>query len=163
ALNIAGTATWSDSGNLVLDNSFTLNVLAGGTFTATDGQALYLKYGTLTGAGTINADVINHNGTVKPGSGLGTLTIVGNYTQQTYGELDTELGGTADGQYDCLVVTGTATLAGILSITPVKHFVPKVGDRFQVMTFAAVSGDFTSHYYAYYKEVFDLTGTPVSL
>lgn len=64
---------------------------------------------TLTGGGSIGGNAVNA-GTVAPGVGLGTLTIGGNYTQQTGGTL--AIDATPAGQSDRLVVGGKATIAG---------------------------------------------------
>jgi outer membrane autotransporter protein len=61
---------------------------------------------TLRGSGTINGNV-TANGTVFPGSSIGTLAIVGNYTQGTGSTFIVEL---TPSTTDLLTVTGTATI-----------------------------------------------------
>ena len=59
-----------------------------------------------------------NNGTVSPGNSPGTLTIVGNYTQGSSGNLAMEIAG--PNNFDRLVVSGTASLAGTLTVTTVN-------------------------------------------
>jgi outer membrane autotransporter protein len=101
-----------------------------------------IQGGILCGAGTVTAGVRN-NGEVDPGGvGVaGRLTINGDYTQTAAGVLNIEVGGPNAGtDYDQLVVTGQATLAGTLNVTLINGYVPAHGAPFQVMTFAGRGG-----------------------
>ena len=107
------------------------------------GGAVSVNGGVLNGAGTINGNVVNA-AVVTPGDSPGILRINGNYTQTADGTLNIEIGGlTAGSQYDRLVVSGTATLAGTLNVIILNNFQPNPGDSFQVLTFASHTGDFT--------------------
>nr|WP_320116282.1 autotransporter domain-containing protein [uncultured Desulfuromonas sp.] len=66
------------------------------------------QLGTLKGDGTIHGPVLNQ-GAVAPGNSIGTLTIDGDYTQDSAAVLEIEAG---DGSSDLLRVTGTADLQG---------------------------------------------------
>ncbi len=69
----------------------------------------------LRGTGTFFGSVTN-GGTVQPGSGIGTLTVDGDFVQLPSGILQIEVGGsTALAQADLLQVTGTATLDGTVA------------------------------------------------
>jgi hypothetical protein len=95
--------------------------------------------------------------------GSGTLTIASsaafdlNATMQTVGGLDLHgtledtLGGTAKGDYGVLDVLGTATIDGTLAIWLGNNFKLGVGDTFEIMDFATLSGDFSA---------FSLDGNP---
>jgi RHS repeat-associated protein len=111
----------------------------------TPGQStVSLQGGTLSGAGTLNADVANA-GQVMPGPSLGILTVNGNYAQSSTGTLDTEVGGTTPGTgYSQFAVSGTATLGGTLNVTLVNGFGPSSGQVFQIITFASASGSFAT-------------------
>jgi len=81
------------------------------------------------GSGTLDvssATGFTNEGTVRPGTSPGILTIVGNYTETAgMGAVVIEIGGTEAGsQYDRLVVTGTATLANSLSVVLINAFEP---------------------------------------
>lgn len=97
--------------------------------------------GVLQGAGSVVGDVQNA-AQVAPGgaSATGAITITGNYTQSSGGDLAIEIGGAAS--YDKLTVTGTATLDGTLDVTLINGFTPNNGDVFPILGFAARSGDF---------------------
>ena len=72
---------------------------------------------TLRGHGSIDGNVVN-DGTVFPGGSIGTLTINGNYTQNSDGTLNIEItpSAVAGTGYDQLIVNGTASIAGTLAI-----------------------------------------------
>ena len=110
---------------------------ANGTFAVTGGS--------LSGVGTVTANVSN-SGQINPGNGgAGTLAIVGTYTQAAGGTLNIELGGlTAGSQHDQLTVSGAATLNGTLNVTLINGFSPAVNDNFIVLTFASRSGAFST-------------------
>jgi len=114
-------------------------VAPGETLTAPNGMALGAD-DSLSGEGTVDGDVSN-GGVVSPGSSPGTLSIAGDYTQTAGGECVIELGGTAPGQFDVLAVTGTAQLAGRLTIQ-LDTFTPALADEFLVMTYASRIGEF---------------------
>jgi hypothetical protein len=138
------TATFTVGGTLIVNSPLT--VTGGSTFIQTTGL--------LTGSSTLIGDVINA-GTVAPGNSPGTLTINGNYTQTGTGRLEIEVGGTAAGQYDRLIVTGTANLGGTLNTTLVNGFTPAPGDSFPVLQYTGSTGSFAQVTGA-------LTGTPGS-
>src|SRR5262249_41569864 len=73
------------------------------------------------------------------------LTINGNYTQTATGVLDIDIGGTAVGSSDQLVVTGTATLGGTLNVATIGSFMPALGNTFQVLTFGSSSRNFNTY------------------
>jgi hypothetical protein len=100
-----------------------------------------LNGGLLTGGGTINGSVVNA-AELRPGDSPGVLTINGNYTQTADGVLDIEIGGPAAGQYDRLVINGTAALAGTLNVVILNGYVPDPGTAFQVLSFHSHRGDF---------------------
>ena len=86
------------------------------------GNVFVQEGGMLTGSGRISdvaiedADVVSA-GIVSPGhNGIGTLSLVSDYTQTATGRLDIELG--APGTSDLLEVGGTATLAGTVNFIP---------------------------------------------
>ncbi len=70
--------------------------------------------GTLMGHGTINGSVVS-SGTVQPGGTIGTLTVGGNYTQNSAGTFAVEVNPVTA---SLLKVGGAANIAGTLSILP---------------------------------------------
>lgn len=97
--------------------------------------------GFLGGSGLIGGNVIN-DAIVSPGNSPGTLTINGNYTQS--GLLQIEISGTGAGQYDRLVIGGTAQLGGTLVLKAVGGFRLGVGLQLLFLDAATVSGSFSS-------------------
>ncbi len=47
-------------------------------------------------------------------------------------------------EFDQLVITGSATLDGMLNTTLVNGFTPSAGDTFEIMTFGSLYGSFAS-------------------
>jgi hypothetical protein len=141
ALTITDGVTFAAADNFTNDGVLTVN--GTGSVSVPPGKTL-TQNGTLGGTGTVTADVTN-SGIVTPGNSPGTLTIDGNYTQASGGLLHEELGGPAAGQFDKLAVTGTATLAGTLSISSFGGYSAPVGQAFDFLTAArGITGTFTT-------------------
>ncbi|MBV7499866.1 autotransporter domain-containing protein [Achromobacter sp. ACM05] len=94
--------------------------------------------GTLRGHGSIGGNVTN-DGIVRPGGSIGTLTVLGNYTQSPTGTLFIDVSPTAASQ---LKVGGTATLAGTLNVLygPGTYS----ATSFRIVDAASVTGRFAS-------------------
>jgi hypothetical protein len=107
--------------------------------------------GRLLGNGTLIFPVINTGASVEPGdNGVGNLSVVGSYVQQSGGSLIAEIGGSASNQHDVLAVTGPATLGGTLDVRLVDLgvgiFAPSAGQTFQILTATGgVSNRFDSY------------------
>ena len=95
---------------------------------------------TLRGTGTVFKVAARQRRTVAPGDGPGTLT-TGNFALASGSIFTVELGGTAAGQYDQVVVTtgGTVNLnsdggaGATLALTLVNGFLPAVGNTFTII------------------------------
>jgi len=114
-----------------------------GVGTLDPGDTLILDTGdSLIGSGTLDSNLVNA-GTVSPGASPGIITVDGDYTQESLGSLAIELGGTTAGtDYDQLVVTGVATLAGTIDVSLIPDFTPSAGQNFTIMTYASHTGEF---------------------
>jgi hypothetical protein len=128
-------------------NEGTLVAKAGSTFSVANDAFVNAPGGLLEGTGTIDANV-GSAGEVAPGLSPGMLTIQGNYVQQSDAGLRIEITGfTPETEYDRLVVTGSATLDGRLTIESAPGFLPPVGTQFNILgglrfgQFASVEGD----------------------
>ena len=141
----------TNGGTIVL-NSGTVNLMGVDVSAASTGTivggALQLFRGTLSGSatlsgdGTIHANVSN-SGVTSPGNnGVGTLTITGNYGQAGSGTLNIELASLTS--FDQLAVGGSATLNGTLNVAQLNGFSPMEGNAFPILTFASRSGDFST-------------------
>jgi T5SS/PEP-CTERM-associated repeat protein len=101
--------------------------------------------GTLAGDGTVVGSVHNDSGLVSPGASPGVLLIQGDYQQLSDGLLQIELGGTVPGaQHDRLDVQGTLTLGGALTVASIDDFSPALGDWFDILDWATLSGAFST-------------------
>jgi hypothetical protein len=130
SVSVSGTV--SVSGNYTITRQGTTflefgTVAVGGLF---DNQG-----GSLFGSGTIIGDVHNA-GTFN----VGGLTVDGNYTQTSAGQLTLRLRSAVD--FDQLVVSGFATLDGTLNATLMGGYQPQHGDQLQVVQFGAGTGAF---------------------
>jgi autotransporter-associated beta strand protein len=148
----------SNTGNRVIFNAGTLSVANSTVYSngtdfvvgnGTDAATLLLNGGThrfqaavqvanngkLGGTGTVAAPVnVLDGGTLAPGNSAGIFT-VGTLTLASNSTFAVELGGTAAGSYDRVVVNGSATLTdSILSVTLINGFVPNLDDTFLILT-----------------------------
>jgi autotransporter-associated beta strand protein len=99
---------------------------------------------TLGGSGTVGSLTIDSGGFFSPGNSPGTTTVNGNYVQN--GSLIAEVTGlTAGTQHDQVIVNGTATLNGLLSLT-MNTFTPVENDLIFLLLndgTDAITGTFT--------------------
>jgi hypothetical protein len=114
--------------------------------TLTVPNGITLSGGSLTGNGTVLANVQNHS-VVGPGNSPDILDIVGDYTQSADGTLLIEMAGRDPDvpQFDQLRVTGTATLDGTVRVELLHDFEPTPGNDFRVLIAALRIGEFATH------------------
>lgn len=123
----AGSLAKHGSGSLALTG---LNSYSGGTrvyggalvgrSAAAFGSGDVQVYGgMLTGSTTIAGSLFNDGGTISPGDGVGTLTVLGNFAQLGSGTLAFEID---DGVADLLQVAGSAVFGGTLGVSFVDGF-----------------------------------------
>ncbi|MGI9086536.1 MAG: beta strand repeat-containing protein [Chthoniobacterales bacterium] len=100
---------------------------------------------TLGGSGAVGAVTVNSGGIVAPGNSPGKLTVNGNYTQSSGAILNIEIGGAEAGPgFDQIAATGIASVNGILNVSLVNLYRPKVGDTFAIITSNGESGNFAT-------------------
>ncbi|HLN26979.1 MAG TPA: hypothetical protein VK395_04500 [Gemmataceae bacterium] len=138
-----GAVTVGDGGSLstgagnYMQSKGTTTVAAGGFLNAAN---FLLNGGALKGSGTIQAELTNA-ASIAP---LGTLTLQGDYTQTAAGLVNITLGGSGQGQYGELAISGNATLNGKLKISLAKGYTPAAGTSFPLVTYKNLSGTFHS-------------------
>ncbi|AFY39930.1 RHS repeat-associated core domain protein [[Leptolyngbya] sp. PCC 7376] len=141
--NIGGVDV--QSGTLSLLGGFTQSAgitrLAGGSLSAS--SPLDIQGGSLEGFGLLNAS-ISSSGEINPGVGIGTLNLVGNYTQSATGTINFEIGGREVTAVDRLNIDGNANFDGTLNISFIDGFNPLLGETFTVATFDSFTGDFAN-------------------
>ncbi|MEO5627380.1 MAG: hypothetical protein ABIQ89_00630 [Candidatus Saccharimonadales bacterium] len=95
-----------------------------------DGQI----YGILAGTGAIGSVKIMSGGVIAPGLSPGTLT-VSNLSFAEGGSYQFEMGGTAAGQFDQIIVNGAVNLGdGTLDASIYGTYKPAVGDSFVIIS-----------------------------
>ena len=107
------------------------------------------NYGTVSGNGIFSGNLYN-NGLIAPGQSPGTLTIAGDFFQDTAGELEIELGLDQYNPgiiWDYLDIDGTASLSGTLEVTLLDTIAFNVGDIFPFLhANGGLSGSFSTWY-----------------
>lgn len=115
--NGSGTQTLGDNNTYSGTTTVNSGTLVVNGNSSTIGTTTIKSGGNLSGSGTIGELTVEANGTVTPGTGVGILG-TGNTSLEAFSTLGIEISGTAVGsQYSQLNVTGTTTLAGLLSVT----------------------------------------------
>jgi autotransporter-associated beta strand protein len=151
----AGGFIKSGTGALTINNANTYTgtteVAAGtlyvdGNDTAATGALTVDSGATLKGSGTLGGNLVN-NGTVNPGDSPGTLTVSGNYSGS--GTLNEEFtGSNTAGNFDKLVISGTATITGQtlvynpIGVSPATQYVR--GTAYTILTSSALTGTFSN-------------------
>ena len=108
-----------------------------------------IQAGSMVGTGTVTG-ALRNGGMISPGvSELpsvapGILNVAGTYAQIGNGQLRIEFGGTASGEYDALLVSGNATLDGILQVHAIDGFLLSIPDTLRVLGSAGRSGAFAT-------------------
>ena len=106
---------------------------------------------SLGGTGTVAGSLIVH-GILSPGNSPGTIHITGdlnlpgfvNDEDSNDSQLWIEIAGATPGtQHDQVIVEGAVTLGGSLRIEFIDGFIPRPGERFEILTYASVSGAFS--------------------
>jgi hypothetical protein len=140
-------------GNVEIDNqaSVTITGGSGGVVGKWTGGTITIGNGDLTFAGG-NAG-LGDNIVVDGGAGTvfnndplviaAPQSITGNYDQSSTGVLDFALAGDLPGEYGSLAISKGATLDGGLGIDLAHGFTLSVGDSFDLLTFARLTGDFS--------------------
>jgi surface protein len=99
--------------------------------------------GILQGTGTFDLGSFDIEGTVIPGMSPGTMTFNGDQIFAAGTTLEVEINGTTPGsEYDQIIVTGNATLDGVLDVT--INYTPTKGDRIVIVQAGSISGTFSS-------------------
>jgi hypothetical protein len=137
-ISTTGTVTVNASTDYIQTGGAT--VLEGGRLNAS--REIQIQGGALRGSGVVAASVSNA-GEVGPDATSGALTIQGDYRQLSNARLSVGLAGSGPNQTSRLNVTGGAFLDGTIAASTIGGYSPAAGDRIQVLTYGAVSGQFS--------------------
>jgi hypothetical protein len=119
-----------------------LQVYSGSSVQVAGGKTITLSNaGKLKASGNVNGNVVNGR-VVIPGSSAGTLSIIGNYTQNSFGVLAIELASATS--FDRLLIDATASLGGRLAVSLIDGFVPAAGNTFDILDWGSRSGTFVT-------------------
>jgi PKD repeat protein len=142
ALNVGNNGTVSNVSFAFLINAGNSLVISGGVLSVSGGVTN--TSGTVGGYGTIKGNVAFASaGTLSPGFGtsVGALTFSNNLTLASTSTTTLKLDKNQTGSNDLLVVAGTASQAGTLTINNVGAALVG-GDTFKVLAFTSQSGSF---------------------
>lgn len=139
----AGTTTLSGSSNL----TGVVQVSAGATLNLS-GAHVWQPTSTLAGGGSVNGSLTT-SGRIAPGDAdlvdsIASLTLNDDLILTATSELVFEIGGTSAGQFDQLVVDGTASLDGTLTVELIDLgggvYDPQLGDSFALFSVQGGAG-----------------------
>ena len=129
------------SGSVTFDRGSTLTALDSTSVLTINGGTVTFSTAQLGGPSLSTVNL--NSGTIVDTAE--TLTLNGNYTETSAGTLALELAGTAAGtNYSQLVVNGTATLTGTLSVTAINGFTPSPGDSYVLIEPTTLNGTFAT-------------------
>lgn len=98
----------------------------------------------IKGTGTLSAlNFSNTGGKISPGYSPGTMTFDADEFFST-SIIDIEIYGTNVGQFDKVVVNGTASLGSSTALEVSLGYTPAIGDQFQILSATTVTGTFSS-------------------
>ena len=141
---IAGGSTLSLQGNIATLGATVMLEGQGASFPALDSLSSIASTGVLeltNGASLATLGNLDNAGTLDLGPG--SLTVAGNFTQESGATLDESVTGTTPGtQFGQLTVHGKATLAGTLAATVTSGFTPVLGQSLPIIPFGSLSGQF---------------------
>ena len=153
AVNIQNEAQLTTFAGINVEE-FGILQLEGGTV---DAQYVEIMGGTLggigsikTGSGPIDGQVENRGGVVEPGVGLstGAISIQGRFANSHDGTINIGLAGVLPGQFDRLLIDGTAALDGTLNVSLLElregFFSPTLGSVFSIIEADSIGGEFAT-------------------
>lgn len=136
---VSRTAPGTTGFSAQLENAGVLEIVDG--ILRPDTVFLQLSDGVTTGTGTLDLATTGWVqpvvGTVAPGLPLGELTVVGDLPLDMEATTLFTLGGTAQGQFSRLVVTGDMVPNGTLEVVLAEGYEPVEGDSFPILSAAA--------------------------
>ncbi len=145
---VSGTVAFASASNFA--SSCGVIGVGGSTTVVTAPGTLTLGCGSVIGDTTFNVTLLDNEGSViAPGGtgSIGTVTVNGNYQQSGDGVLHVDIHGTGAGQFDKLVVSGTAQMGGsLISFIDEEFFTAAVNQTFNVITAGTVTGTLNNAY-----------------
>ncbi len=134
--NLSGSFAGTGSGTLEITGG-TAN-LSGSSYSIPNTN---LTGGTFRAGGTMTTNLVNA-GVLEVATGVGALSINGNYSQTTSGRLNLELATASS--FDQLNVSGSVSLNGVLTLERLAGFEPALGASFAAITAGNLTGTFSS-------------------
>ena len=131
-------ANFENDGTLQASNGATLRVVGDLNGSST---AILAGDGTITATG----EDIQHAGLITVGDdSIGSLVLDANVILDPTAEIQIEIGGTAEGQFDVLTVNDDLTVDGLLSLVFTDGFTPEADDTFEIISSGSLNGSFAN-------------------
>jgi autotransporter-associated beta strand protein len=140
-LDKTGTSNWTLTGFASYAGPVTVNggtLIVNGNLSSASSLAVNAG-GTLGGTGRVGNTTVNAGGTLAPGNSIGTLTVSGSLTLTAASTYLVQISGTSS---DKTVVTGTANLAGKVTVDPLARVAATT--TYTIVSAGAVSGTFST-------------------
>ena len=105
---------------------------------------LDIKGGTFSGSGgtVIGNTAIGTAAVLAPGTSAGVMTFDGDLTLADTSTTEIEIGGTGTTEFDRLIITGDATLAGTLELSLFDGYRPEGGETFEIIAYGSHTDEF---------------------
>ena len=148
-INVSGQAAVTIDLDLYSSESIT-KLGSGSLLISARAPDVIVDTGTLGGTGTV-AGLVNADARVLPGTdgAMGTLTVNGNYQQDSDGRLAIQLD--ANGNHSQLSILGHAMLGGTIELIPLNQYQPPSergdGQTAAILNASMVTGEFDSIWY----------------
>lgn len=124
----------ASSGTLRFTNSVTQHAgttEVNATLAVVTPHTFCVEGGEVVGDGTIESDIENKGGIVKPGGSIGLLDVIGDYLQLVGGKLEIEVASPTS--FDRFLVNGNVDLSGEVIVKVMGSFVPAPESVFNVL------------------------------
>ena len=139
-INNTGVITVTGNSNV----TFWDDLVNDGTIKVSNGStAVY--FGSVSGSGSFTGSGMTFlEGDLSPGSSPGTMSFGGEVVLGESSTILIELAGTANGEYDRLLVAGVLEVSGALEVQLLDGFAPTSDTGFQILNATDLSGAFSS-------------------
>ena len=129
------------TGNVIENNDIGTQTGGSGTLLNSSGALDITTGAAVLAAGSFTGNVVNQ-GSLSTFNGPTTLSITGNYTENSSAILNVQVAGTAS--FDQLSVSGTATVAGTLDLSLDNGFLPQYTQSFGIISAGTLSGTYAT-------------------
>ncbi len=141
-INNTGSITVSGNTNVTFIDDVTVAAMTNDIHVSVASTVVF--FGSYNGGSTGTGNVFIE-GDLRPGNSPGEVTYGGDLGLGAAATLTIELAGTTLGsEYDHLNITGSLAANGTLDVQLLNNFAPQLGDTFDLLDFASITGSFNA-------------------